>query len=301
MTVTCRSGFFRIAAALTALLGLCAPASGDGGCGPFSTIPAQCDYRDSWLLRWDPGNPTEMAAGASVQLSVQGGVPNYGWQVQGPGFILETDATGGRTNTLFTAPDSCGSTDITVTDAHGHQTGGLLTVPGPDLAWDGDYSVEVLPDDGTEVPVYVTGGRAPYVWMVSDGFRLGCEQDCGSSNTVASLGADCVGTITVIDACESEVTGFIRRPGRWGTETCYRYKGTLCYPSQGCGASGQFVVANHKIRLSCCTNGATVKTGICSVDGWEFTAEPALCPEAGSRCPTNAKVWSLYIYPWVCD
>ncbi|CAB1056752.1 hypothetical protein D1BOALGB6SA_1491 [Olavius sp. associated proteobacterium Delta 1] len=103
---------------------------------------------------------------------------------------------------------------------------------GPDNKLEWDYaslpaSDEQLPANGS-LDVYVTGGKGPYTWKVTDpGYSFGSvggPKETTSSNTSIALFADgsACGSVmvTVKDSCgHSETTGYVRGPGGWVEQT----------------------------------------------------------------------------------
>ena len=87
------------------------------------TVTANVEYKDTWLLQWDPSNPDEINRNNSVLLKVKGGFPPYSWSVSGTGFSLEDDTTQGLSNTLYADNTACVAT-VSVTDSRGRIVSG---------------------------------------------------------------------------------------------------------------------------------------------------------------------------------
>jgi hypothetical protein len=252
---------------------------------------------DSWQLQWHPSNPGEIPAGGRAGLQVTGGFAPYQWQVSGQGFHFERNNTAGRANTLYAAPDACGTAAITVLDHQRQTVGGSVRLEGFDFSWDPQNPAE-FPEGDPAVTVSVTGGRPPYQWEISEGFRLGCTSGCGPNNrvSVAEVDTACVARIIVRDSCDSTVEGAVRRQGYW--RRCFRYKGTACYVSKQCGASPELDFGRHRVVVKCCRHGLAAITGVCDVDNWEFSAVGGDC-SLDNDCAVP-QVWALYIWFWVC-
>ena len=189
--------------------------------------------------------------------------------------------------------------------------GSFSTIPGtvncnPNWVpqWDRENSAKQFPSGEPPVSVYVTEGLGPYNWTVSDGFTIDCSDNCGTSNTVSSLGTHCIATITVTDRCGNQTTGEVRRAGYWDTQTCYRYKLTHCYRNW-CNSLQltEIDFVSHKVDFSCCGyTGNPEVTGTCS-DGFEYTASIYDC-HLYSFCLDDPSydpgIFSLSIRKWIC-
>jgi hypothetical protein len=280
--------------------------------GPTSTITENAEYKDSWIFKWADDNPEFIPLGESEEVRVEGGVPNFKWQVSGDGFSLKESETTDRTNTLYADGTACGEATITVEDYHKQQVQGTVRAKDESFVWDELNSPIQFPSKTGSVDVYVTGGQGPYAWEVSNGFTLACTSNCGTSNTVSSQGTDCVAEITVTDSCGSQASGEVRRPdGYWGPDTirgCYRYKLTTCY-NNPCNSNTITVEEpGYKVQFTCCGyRGLPEVTGKCKVDGvpdgFEFTANIADCDLSGycyDDPDYDPGIFSLYIFKWTC-
>jgi hypothetical protein len=186
--------------------------------------------------------------------------------------------------------------------------GPISTIPGtvkcnPDWGpqWDRENSAKQFPSGEPPVNVYVTEGQGPYTWAVSNGFTLECTDECATSNTVSSLGTDCIATITVTDRCGNQTTGSVRRPGYWDAELCYRYKLPTCN-NHGCNSAPKQVdLVDHKVEFSCCGyRGLPELTGRCD-DGFDYTVSIHDCNLSGFCYDDyDPGIFSLYIRKWVC-
>jgi hypothetical protein len=266
-------------------------------CPPVSTTPSQLTYADSWLFQWDPTNPTHIAPDESAAIRVVGGFAPFHWQLAGDGFYLTQSATDGHRNVLYAEAGACGTATITVSDHFQRITGGNVRIDGPEFAWDADNSPREFPEGDLPVTVFVSGGRPPYDWEVSEGFRLGCSQGCGSQNGLSVIDKTvCVADITVTDACGTEVQGSVRRQGYW--QRCFTHKDPSCFVHNRCGNSPELDFGRHLVQVTCCRHGTDVVSGACDVDNWQFTAVGGDCT-LDNDCELPM-VWAFYIWYWVC-
>jgi hypothetical protein len=268
-------------------------------CPPISTTPAQMPYPDSWQLQWDPANPAEMPAGASVRLHILGGFGPYQWRVSGDGFSLAESQTDLQSNVLYAGPEACAGAQVTVTDHYQRSVAGAVRLEDAHFIWDWDNNPLEFSQIHTPATVSVSGGRPPYEWQVSAGFNLTCASDCGRQNSVYLVGdiTECVAEITVHDACDSTVYGFVRLPGYW--RQGFRHKDPMCYNYNQCGYSPELDFGRHLVKVGCCRHGRPSLTGTCVVDQWEYTATGYDCTIDNS-CQ-DPQVWALYIWHWVCE
>jgi hypothetical protein len=271
--------------------------------GPTSTIAANAEYKDSWIFKWADDNPEFIPLGGSDEVRVEGGVPNFKWQVAGDGFSLQESETTDRTNTLSVDGTACGEATITVEDKHKQQVQGTVRAKDESFVWDEVNSPKEFPSSTGSVDVYVIGGQGPYTWQVNTPFTLACTENCGTSNTVTSDGTGCIAEITVTDSCGNQATGKVRRPGYWDTQLCYRYKLPICY-NNWCNSLQPTEVdfVSHKVEFSCCGDrGDPEVTGTC--DGFEYTASIYDC-HLYSFCWDDPSydpgIFSLYIRKWIC-
>ena len=277
-----------------------------------STFPDEVQYPDSWIFKWAADNPQNITPGGSVTVKVEGGVPDYQWQVSGNGFSLTESDTADRSNTLNADVSACGEATITVEDYQQKQVQGTVRTLDTSFIWDEVNSpIQFLSKTGS-VDVYVTGGQGPYTWQVSNGFTLACTSNCGTSNTVSSQGIDCIAEITVTDSCGNQTTGEVRRPdGYWGPDTirgCYRYKLTHCY-NNPCNSDTIIVEEpGHRVEFKCCGyRGQPEVTGKCKIDGvldgFEYTANITDCNLSGycyDDPDYDPGIFSLRIFKWTC-
>jgi hypothetical protein len=274
------------------------------------TTPAEVQYKDSWIFKWAADNPQNITPGGSVTVKVEGGVPDYEWQVSGDGFSLTESDTTGVSNALNADVSACGEATITVEDYQQKQVQGTVRTLDPSFIWNEVNSPIQFPSKAGSVDVYVTGGQGPYTWEVSNGFTLACTNNCGTSNTVSSQGTDCIAEITVTDSCGNQTNGEVRRPdGYWGPDTirgCYRYKLTTCY-NHPCNSDTIIVEEpGHRVEFSCCgSRGLPEVTGKCKIDGvldgFEYTANITDCNLSGSCYDDyDPGIFSLRIFKWTC-
>lgn len=131
----------------------------------------------------------------------------------------------------------CGvDADIQVRDilAHESNTLAIRTLPCPEhLQWDSNNPQEINRE--TSVTIRVTGGFPLYTWQVSGtGFSLNADQTYDAANTLIADSSACgIATISVTDAQDETVTGYVRCvTGQWVLvcyEECASAVGTNCY------------------------------------------------------------------------
>ena len=261
------------------------------------------------VLKWATGHPPkEISPGTTVPVSVQGGMGVYRWKIAaGEGYTWENNETTQRTespvlsNELRASVDADCPVTIEVTDEK-TPLSTELNIEGYQYSWDSVNSDITFPAGETPIQLYADGGKAPYNWQVSNGFTLACENDCGSSNTVESLKTNCIGTITVTDACGKIVSGKIRRPGYWSK--CGENKaGATCYlyDSSPCKETIYIDLGDHRIKLVSCMRKPKKLTISCN-DGFGYTANVdqfGLIPTCFNSSYRSG-IWWMYIYKWRC-
>lgn len=277
---------------------------------PKQTQSGTIVENSNMVLKWATGHPpTEISPGTSVPVSVQGGGGAYHWKiVSGEGYSWENDETSQRTETpklsneLHASFDAGCTVTIEVTDEK-TPLSAELKIAGYPYSWDSVNSDMTFPTGETPIQLYVDGGKAPYIWQISNGFTLACENDCDSSNTVESLKTNCTGTISVTDACGKIVSGKIRRPGYWSKcgekkagATCYLYE------SNPCKETIYIDLGDHRIKLTSCKKKPKKLTTACN-DGFQYTANVdqfGLEPKCFNSS-YDSGIWWMYIYKWKCN
>lgn len=106
---------------------------------------------------------------------------------------------------------------------------------------------------GTSITITVTGGLPPFIWE-SDvkGVTFGDDETEERTNTLSGISCTRgdIGTITVIDSCEREVSGAmeaVASPGAWGA--CV--SGSCVLPGEGTlivGTDDEFELVDGNIR-----------------------------------------------------
>jgi hypothetical protein len=173
------------------------------------------------------------------------------------------------------------------------------------LEYDTDNSAETIAQSDTAT-VYVTGGASPYQWAVSGtGYTLQDSETTVGQNTLISDGTSCgAAAITITDACEDEVTGYVRNTtGTWAS------KGATCGLVAGVGSwtidcyepleyqwsyTGSAIVGYQKQwqtgRLNVNASGQSGKPtqGECEADRAAYN-----CGAYSSPCLPFASSWTL--------
>jgi hypothetical protein len=184
------------------------------------------------VLACPPPNPVEwdwdlsaetVAPSSSCLIAVENGVGPYQWQVSGTGFSLAKASTDGRSNTLITAADACGTAIITVTDFCDDETQGEVRCT--DGQWDPYTPVScVIPGEVNDAP----GTRIEGGWKQLQGYTnyglsstggcpsgLNCTATgCRDGTCLEGVGCDttwgCTECIT-FHGCDTKYTC----PGKW--------------------------------------------------------------------------------------
>jgi len=101
----------------------------------FEQVYPCCDCATAETLEWAEGNPETIAVSNSAVVSVEGGLAQYFWTVDGTGFWLDQSfttkilTTTGKSVTVYTDGSACGGVEIDVVDACSSTTGGSLRAP----------------------------------------------------------------------------------------------------------------------------------------------------------------------------
>jgi len=196
------------------------------------TVTANVEYKDTWLLQWDPDNPEKINRNSSVSVKVIGGWKNFSWSVSGNDFwfdsahtitSIETDS---RTVTVYAGSSACGAATITVTDSRNGSVTGYLRCT---------YGQWVLKSTGVcEMPgpftlSYWVAGRCERIagkgwqkqWICQDGtcikgYELFCPDDCqrddicdSGSHPPCHATQNCLtGNWRVDEKCNAEYLGY---------------------------------------------------------------------------------------------
>lgn len=175
-----------------------------------------CVLPEANCFTWDPDSTQEAAYPYRLPIYVIGGTPPYEWSVSPSTFILTYLITTTRDNSITAQEDACGTAIITVKDACGRQTQGVVTSPEgqwcvcyshgtggtPDLCGPGEFTIRYG-------PLKITGRCASNAGLFSVTFD--CLANCGAGPTAAVFPPPnpCGGTQ---EACEKN-----------GVEACCRY------------------------------------------------------------------------------
>lgn len=86
-----------------------------------------------------------------------------------------------------------------------------------ELKWTGPKHPSDIVDSNSQKSVSIRGGCPPYSWSVrGEGYWLENDLTYTPANIVYTNSTiDCLATITVIDKYGNQVTGGLRKPGRW--------------------------------------------------------------------------------------
>jgi len=161
----------------------------------FMTVTKNVEYKDTWLLQWDPANPEEINPSTSVNVKVIGGWKKFTWSVSGEDFwfdsaqtitSIETDS---KTVTLYAGSNACGPANIVVADSRdGSVTGSLRCTNGQWVL----ISTGVCEMPGQLTKSHWVGGYCERIsgkgwqkqWICSDGDQVQgyyeCPYDCDS-------------------------------------------------------------------------------------------------------------------------
>ena len=183
------------------------------------TVASFSSCYDKAYFMYFPYQPWCLAASGSIQISVEGGVAPYTWEVSGSAFTLDSAETADQTNTVNAESDAVNGDEetITVTDACGTEvTGVIRCCDSTACCVDPDYSfsrpraeVYVLVDVYTQV--HVQGGCPTYTWELSGvtpSKVTARDAETNSNFNMFKFASDAEAneTLTVTDGCGSEVT-----------------------------------------------------------------------------------------------
>jgi hypothetical protein len=149
----------------------------------------------------------------SANIGVSDGYGPFLWEIVGGyGFTLGDSETTGTTNILYADSGACGTSQIKVTDMCQTEIVGSVTceqLPLMTYDWANSGQTCGRPDN---VFIQISGGTPPYIWDISGtGFSIQSVQTYGITNTVYASSAACgTATITIEDACGTQVDGSIR-------------------------------------------------------------------------------------------
>lgn len=203
-------------------------------------------------IAYSDDDPIVMDAGTTKEVTVSDGFFTLTWTVTGTGFSWANEETSGRTNTLIASESAEGSGTWTVTDLCGAEAGGDIGVCSDNLSYDDDNPETIARND--DVGITISDGIGPFTWSVSGtGFSFDDETTTAGSNTLRADNSACgVATITVTDACEDLVTGYVRcTTGSWCT-CCSAATGGTPNP---CGdGTVEVILGIYRARVTCDTS-----------------------------------------------
>lgn len=168
-------------------------------------------------------------------------------------------------------------------------------------------------DPGTSITITITGGLPPFTWESDvNGATFGADETEERTNTLSGIACTRgdIGTITVTDSCEREVSGAmeaVASAGAWGA--CV--PGSCVLPGEGTliiGTDDEFERVEGNIRQyqKIVKVGGCVGTcSFCNVDGHLCNSTGA-CNDGGDDCSGAAceaciswwPAWSKFLTPY---
>jgi hypothetical protein len=166
------------------------------------TVTANIEYKDTWLLQWDPDNPEEILPNGSVSVNVIGGWKNFSWSVSGNDFWFDSEhtltsiETVSRTVTVYAGSNACGAATISVTDSRNvSATGSLRCTNGKwsDYHWNECILPGEMYTSIVEGSTWVTFGRTKgkYRQDQATHIRYIHNQDCNYCGYFCGSGDGC--------------------------------------------------------------------------------------------------------------
>lgn len=144
----------------------CDEGSGDDGelDGYFASHPYVSDPRDgNSRMTVSPGSAEINVVNGQAVFTAAGGLRPYSWDVSDPS--VGSVSGSGEDSGVYTAK-AVGENSVIVYDREGHAA--IAKINGSATALSASADPSELTADGSYAVLTATGGRAPYVWSVSD-------------------------------------------------------------------------------------------------------------------------------------